>query len=140
MPAPRRTVGTLEGSVAGAGGSITAGLGALGTGTGAAAGSVGASGPGLTPAAGASADFVMIRSCAFTATTKPATARAHKPQIATSLRRRAAPQRSSVVMPNGRYRGVPIPIVFPTDVRRTVYINRPRTTGPVAGSPDVRLF
>src|ERR1700686_4808632 len=82
MPAPRRTVGTLGGSGAAAGtvaASIAAaGLGELGTGTGTVAavavvrlgasvggcvlrGVIGASGPGLTPAAVDSADFVIIR-------------------------------------------------------------------------------
>src|SRR5260221_2211162 len=101
MPAPRRTVGGLGGSGAAgvlAGSLAAAGLGELGAGTGTLAAAVvragasiggcvlrsliGASGPGLTPAAGASADF-MTTTCAFSAITKPATARAHNTQIAT---------------------------------------------------------
>src|SRR5437763_3542170 len=61
---------------------------------------------GLNESAGAARfDFVAIRPRAFSAIADPTATRANSVQAAThNLRRRAAPQRSSVVMPKGKYR------------------------------------
>src|ERR1051325_9462823 len=111
------TIGRLRGSVdvVVGGRSIVATLGDIGAGTdvtissitggaGMAASATGCLIGGLSGCSDAARfELAAIRPRACSAIANPTAARANNVQLAAILRRRAAPQRSSVVMPKGRY-------------------------------------